>query len=148
RMRRASVVAGILGAITWLGPAYGADAVQSRGDERARGRELFEREWLPGDSRAHGGDGLGPADNDSSCVACHNLGATGGAGPSSKNVDIVTASPNMIVEMQQAAGETKTDRPGFLGRALGSLVGRDEPEGARPGAPRARPGGRHKPDTR
>src|SRR5262249_62418418 len=76
RMRRASVVAGILGAITWLGPAYGADAGRSRGDERARGRELFEREWLPGDSRAHGGDGLGPVYNDRSCVACLNLGAT------------------------------------------------------------------------
>src|SRR5262245_43625639 len=45
----------------------------------AQGRALFEREWQPGDSRTHGGDGLGPVYNDSSCVACHNLGGTGGA---------------------------------------------------------------------
>jgi CxxC motif-containing protein (DUF1111 family) len=55
------------------------------------GHELFTREWLPNDSRAHGGDGLGPVFNDSSCVACHNQGGTGGAGPASKNVDILTA---------------------------------------------------------
>jgi mono/diheme cytochrome c family protein len=29
--------------------------------------------------------------NDSSCVACHNLGAPGGGGPGNKNVDILTA---------------------------------------------------------
>ena len=55
------------------------------------GAELFVREWIPGDSRSHGGDGLGPLFNDSSCVACHNQGGTGGAGPRSKNVDIITA---------------------------------------------------------
>ena len=61
----------------------------------AQGRALFEREWQPGDSRTHGGDGLGPVYNDSSCVACHNLGGTGGAGSSGKNVDIITATPNV-----------------------------------------------------
>jgi CxxC motif-containing protein (DUF1111 family) len=45
---------------------------------------------VPGDPRSHGGDGLGPLYNETSCVACHNLGAPGGAGPASKNVDIVT----------------------------------------------------------
>ena len=44
------------------------------------GKEIFLREWIPGDSRSHGGDGLGPMFNDSSCVACHNQGATGGGG--------------------------------------------------------------------
>ena len=57
------------------------------------GRELFVREWLPNDSRAHGGDGLGPVFNDSSCVACHNQGGIGGGGAASKNVDIITAFP-------------------------------------------------------
>lgn len=55
------------------------------------GRELFVREWLPGDERSHGGDGLGPLFNDSSCVACHNQGGAGGAGPRGKNVDVLTA---------------------------------------------------------
>ncbi len=39
----------------------------------AQGRALFEREWQPSDSRTHGGDGLGPVYNDTSCVACHNM---------------------------------------------------------------------------
>jgi CxxC motif-containing protein (DUF1111 family) len=56
-----------------------------------QGRELFTREWLPGDPAGHKGDGLGPMYNDTSCVACHNQGGAGGAGSSSKNVDLVTA---------------------------------------------------------
>src|SRR5262249_34893620 len=48
---------------------------------KPNGKELFTREWLPRDPRAHGGDGLGPVFNDSSCVACHNLGGVGGGGP-------------------------------------------------------------------
>ena len=65
----------------------------------ADGRELFTREWLPNDSRAHGGDGLGPVFNDSSCVACHNQGGIGGGGAASKNVDIVTAFPLPVAQM-------------------------------------------------
>ncbi|MCH8922750.1 MAG: hypothetical protein IIA67_06335 [Planctomycetes bacterium] len=60
----------------------------------ALGSELFSREWIPNDSRSHSGDGLGPMYNESSCVACHNLGGPGGAGPVSKNVDIITAFSN------------------------------------------------------
>ena len=59
--------------------------------EVAAGRELFTREWLPGDARSHGGDGLGPVFNDTSCVACHNQGGVGGGGPASKNAQIVSA---------------------------------------------------------
>ena len=55
------------------------------------GEELFHREWVPGDARSSGGDGLGPVYNETSCVACHNLGGAGGAGPSNKNVVILTA---------------------------------------------------------
>ncbi|HEY3965193.1 MAG TPA: di-heme oxidoredictase family protein, partial [Planctomycetaceae bacterium] len=44
--------------------------------------------------RSHGGDGLGPVFNDTSCVACHNQGGTGGGGPASKNVDIISAVPS------------------------------------------------------
>ncbi|HVK13858.1 MAG TPA: di-heme oxidoredictase family protein, partial [Gemmataceae bacterium] len=54
------------------------------------GRELFAREWVPHASAGPGGDGLGPLFNDSSCVACHNQGGVGGAGPRAKNVRIVT----------------------------------------------------------
>ncbi len=57
----------------------------------ALGRELFHREWTPGDPRSRAGDGLGPVYNESSCVACHNLGGSGGGGPANKNVDLVTS---------------------------------------------------------
>ncbi|MDR3633217.1 MAG: di-heme oxidoredictase family protein [Isosphaeraceae bacterium] len=57
----------------------------------ARGETLFLKEWSPRAPSRHGGDGLGPVYNDTSCVACHNLGGTGGAGPVSKNVDLLSA---------------------------------------------------------
>jgi len=63
-------------------------------DEEARGLLLFAKEWVPNDPMSHGGDGLGPVYNETSCVACHGLGAPGGAGPESKNVVLVTATPN------------------------------------------------------
>jgi RNA polymerase sigma factor (sigma-70 family) len=62
-------------------------------DERMRGEALFAKEWVPNDRGAPGGDGLGPVFNESSCVACHGLGAPGGAGPGTKNVVLVTATP-------------------------------------------------------
>ena len=71
------------------------------------GREIFAREWIPGDKRSHGGDGLGPMFNESSCVACHNQGGVGGAGPASKNVDIVTAFHNQ--PRQNAAPQSVTE---------------------------------------
>lgn len=54
------------------------------------GQELFAREWVANDPRCHGGDGLGPVYNDTSCIGCHNQGGPGGAGPVSKNVELVT----------------------------------------------------------
>ncbi|HZZ28141.1 MAG TPA: di-heme oxidoredictase family protein [Pirellulales bacterium] len=69
------------------------------------GKELFQREWLPNDPRSHGGDGLGPVFNDSSCVACHNQGGSGGGGPASKNVDIITAFSNPVRQQQAAQME-------------------------------------------
>jgi CxxC motif-containing protein (DUF1111 family) len=63
----------------------------ARPDPLALGYEIFNREWMPNDPRGHGGDGLGPVYNDTSCVACHNSGGSGGAGPVSKNIDILNA---------------------------------------------------------
>ncbi len=92
----------------------------------AQGRVLFEREWQPSDSRTHGGDGLGPVYNDSSCVACHNQGGTGGAGSAGKNVDIITAAANGPEQLDQQVVSVRQDR-GFLNKALGSLLGLDAP---------------------
>jgi CxxC motif-containing protein (DUF1111 family) len=132
----------------WAGGLRAADTAKSSGEERSRGRELFEREWLPGDSRTHGGDGLGPVYNDSSCIACHNLGGSGGGGSASKNVDLITASQNNIRQFPE--GAESRGEPGFLGKALGSLVGLDTPADTRPkpaGATPAVKAARRKVDT-
>ncbi len=55
------------------------------------GYRLFVRDWLPDDPRCHGGDGLGPVYNESSCLACHGQGGPGGSGPASTNVDLIAA---------------------------------------------------------
>ncbi len=68
--------------------------VRSRDDDQARGAVLFAKEWVSNDPMSHGGDGLGPVYNETSCVACHGLGAPGGAGPETKNVVLVTSIAN------------------------------------------------------
>jgi CxxC motif-containing protein (DUF1111 family) len=55
------------------------------------GKELFEKSWEPGKPSPTGGDGLGPLYNEESCVACHNLGGTGGGGARDRDVIMLTA---------------------------------------------------------
>jgi CxxC motif-containing protein (DUF1111 family) len=62
----------------------------SLAEEIALGRALFDRRWVPGDSRCHGGDGLGPVFNASSCLDCHRDGGPGGGGPVRTNAQLVT----------------------------------------------------------
>ncbi len=89
---------GVLGGIAAIA-AVGVVAVAcaSAGDDPPKkevlmqGAELFTREWLPADAKGPGGDGLGPVYNETSCVACHHQGGPGGAGPTSTNVEILTA---------------------------------------------------------
>ena len=69
------------------------EIVKLAGQERARGEALFFKEWVANDPARPVGDGLGPVFNESSCVACHGLGAPGGAGPESKNVVLLSAVP-------------------------------------------------------
>ena len=90
------------------------------------GREIFVREWIAKDPRSHGGDGLGPVFNDSSCVACHNQGGVGGAGPASKNVTLATAFSNIQVQ-QQIQMQQQPDVVGELVRGLFGLPPLDEP---------------------
>jgi CxxC motif-containing protein (DUF1111 family) len=70
------------------GPGVAAEANRN---QLAVGKELFVREWLPGDHRSYAGDGLGPMFNAHSCAACHHLGGVGGAGPKGSNVTVVSA---------------------------------------------------------
>jgi CxxC motif-containing protein (DUF1111 family) len=143
--RRVSLAGAVFCGVATLGIVglRAAEAPGSSPDRRAQGRELFEREWLPGDSRTHGGDGLGPVYNDSSCIACHNLGGNGGAGPVSKNVDIITASPAAQMVPQAVARPASSS---FLGKALGSLVGLDAPKPSEPAAT-VKPAARRRIDT-
>ncbi len=131
--------------------AIGSLAVSARAGEPSkeqwtRGRELFLREWVVNDPRSHGGDGLGPVFNDSSCVACHNAGAPGGGGPNSKNVDIITAVPNVI---QQPAFSMATPprEPRFLDLALESLLGIEPPRPTNPPQAPQPPPAPRRPDT-
>jgi CxxC motif-containing protein (DUF1111 family) len=83
------------------------------------GRSLFLREWLPGEAPNPGGDGLGPVFNDSSCVACHNGGTTGGGGPRSKNVDILSAA-SMGVQLSEPLPPPQSS---FAAKSLKFLLG-------------------------
>ena len=79
-----------------LGPAPGAGPILAAlvpgRAEVARGEALFLKEWAVGDPASPRGDGLGPVFNATSCIACHGLGAPGGAGPENRNVVLISAA--------------------------------------------------------
>ncbi len=89
-----SVSFGILSLLlTVVNVTYGAvEKSSDKGTSWDLGRELFAREWVPNDTRGHGGDGLGPVFNDRSCVACHHQGGPGGGGAGDKNIEIASAT--------------------------------------------------------
>jgi CxxC motif-containing protein (DUF1111 family) len=121
----ASVTALLTGLLSGQAPVAAADPPAKATPAAARiafGRELFLREWLPNDPRSHGGDGLGPVFNDTSCVACHNQGGPGGGGPSSKNVVVITAVPDtsdagdLVDRLASALEEMRDARRGEFAR--------------------------------
>ncbi len=72
-------------------PELGQGREQSSPEEEiALGRALFNRHWRPDDPRCHGGDGLGPVFNATSCLDCHRQGGPGGGGPSRTNAVLVS----------------------------------------------------------
>jgi CxxC motif-containing protein (DUF1111 family) len=73
-----------------LGDGPGANGPKVDRGQRAKGRELFARQWVTGDQRSHGGDGLGPVYNERSCLNCHDQGGPGGAGGADKNIELIT----------------------------------------------------------
>jgi CxxC motif-containing protein (DUF1111 family) len=96
--------------VGWSSATIASDEGGSKEERRASARaggELFSKEWTPGEPSRHGGDGLGPVYNETSCVACHNLGGVGGAGPASKNIQTLSASVTPI-------------QTGLLGQIMGS----------------------------
>ena len=89
--------------LPWLaaGSVLLADEPPAARTSIVSGRELFLREWVRDDPRSHGGDGLGPLFNDTSCVACHNQGGPGGGGSEAKNVILMSAVRNLSPEETQ-----------------------------------------------
>jgi hypothetical protein len=82
------------------GGALGAEPSRPSSEQLKLGLELFTREWKPNDPRCHGGDGLGPVYNETSCVACHGQGGPGGAGPAGMNVEIISLIGGDIVDVR------------------------------------------------
>jgi hypothetical protein len=99
RAVRVSAIAAVVAtSVIFATTVLAVDDQQSK-DDIAEGADLFAREWLPNDPKAPGGDGLGPFYNETSCIACHQQGGPGGAGPTSTNVEIVRAGPGGRVEL-------------------------------------------------
>lgn len=105
--------------------ALSATAVAAQPAAVEQGRELFTRTWVAWDSRAaEGGDGLGPMYNATSCAACHNQGALGGAGGRERNVRLVRPSglEAFLVDHRMS---TLSQRP--LSATSGTRVERNTP---------------------
>ncbi len=64
--------------------AFAPLAYAASPEQVSLGQQLFTQEFTS-TPLGIGGDGLGPVFNESSCVACHNVGGVGGAGDASKN---------------------------------------------------------------
>lgn len=96
------------------GPRSGAAQEISRDDFLTLGRQMFAREWKPGEPASPGGDGLGPNFNDVSCLACHNLGGIGGAGPIEKNVDLLSLPPRTRMLSDVQLRQLEALHPGFF----------------------------------
>ena len=73
-----------------VGGGWSAAKSQAGEGRLGRGRDLFERTWAPTHQQNPEPDGLGPLYNERSCPACHSLGGIGGAGPTSKNIDLLS----------------------------------------------------------
>lgn len=89
-MRRVVVIA-VLALLGFTSGWVGASPA-SFGEELS-GRGLFERRWVAHDRRSPSGDGLGPMHNATSCLACHHLAGSGGAGSREHNVDLISVVP-------------------------------------------------------
>lgn len=94
--RRRRIVSGTVALVMLWGVTQGFAWLISPSQQElmAEGRDLFNHEWTPNDPLSGEGDGLGPVFNANSCVACHSLGAPGGAGENKHNVTAFNVLPN------------------------------------------------------
>jgi CxxC motif-containing protein (DUF1111 family) len=109
----------ILSSMMIGGPAPGAEPSRAADAQLKLGEELFEHEWEPNDPRCHGGDGLGPMYNATSCVACHGDGGPGGGGPAGMNVQVISLIGGDITDVQ---GMSESELAKQHGAILGGAV--------------------------
>jgi CxxC motif-containing protein (DUF1111 family) len=103
-----------------LGAVRGHRTKATVSREFFEGQGLFEKAWELGKPSPAGGDGLGPLYNETSCVACHHLGGTGGGGENQRNVQMVTAVASTVRSPQGKTlfqGELEDLHPGFRNHA-------------------------------
>jgi hypothetical protein len=108
---------GVASAFGLRRPARGTAAGASRpaaADPISLGRKLFARQWLVKDPRCHGGDGLGPVYNATSCLQCHGQGGPGDAGSADRNVELITGI-GYIVRPGVKLVTSRLTLPGFPG---------------------------------
>jgi Di-haem oxidoreductase, putative peroxidase len=91
RWRRGGAALAFIFGLLVAGGALGGEPSRPSREPLKLGLDLFTREWRPNDPRCHGGDGLGPVYNETSCVACHGQGGVGGSGPAAMNVEVLGA---------------------------------------------------------
>jgi len=98
---------GVAGLLTLLVLAGSSTPTAGDDSQVEVGRQLFEHKWIANDPLTPGGDGLGPLHNADSCVACHHLGVTGGAGAGEHDVELMTlvASMKKRTALQAKAGK-------------------------------------------
>jgi len=116
RLRRGVLLVAAVAVAAGASPRH-----RSAGDEaEAReARELFEKVWTPGEPSPIRGDGIGPLYNATSCVACHHLGGSGGAGGPEGDVNLLTALPGpppAVPKLALFRGELEEFHPGFRRR--------------------------------
>jgi CxxC motif-containing protein (DUF1111 family) len=113
-----------LRALSWRAPApQEVDPVMANA-----GKALFVHEWTPNDPLAHGGDGLGPVFNASSCEACHLKGGLGGSGGLGANVTTFVNTNPVALGPKEGVIHAKAIRfPENLSQVDGSLPPLQQP---------------------
>lgn len=79
------------------------------------GKQLFTHLWTENDKLSPHGDGLGPMFNGQSCVQCHHLAGTGGAGGLEHNIDLLANESPQLETIKRLVDF----HPGFEGTKLG-----------------------------
>jgi CxxC motif-containing protein (DUF1111 family) len=121
------VRAGLIGGFVFVSLGLGfARESRAKDDKPASeealnlGRELFSRQWVPNDSRSHGGDGLGPVYNERSCLGCHHQGGPGGSAGADRNIEIISAGGDAF---RNAAGVFYAFSMNFGGAGFSYQIG-------------------------